>query len=60
MIAIILIFLFLNLMYINDIEHDFSFNKLFLLGLCAYLLYDMFIIIYTVTGYSVIGQILFL
>ena len=60
MIAIILIFLFLNLMYINDIEHDFSFNKLFLLGLCAYLLYDMFIIIYIVTGYSVIGQILFL
>ena len=60
MIAIILLFLFLNLMYINDILHDFSPKKLFLLGLCSYLLYDMFIIIYIVTGYSVIGQILFL
>jgi len=60
MIAIILLFIFLNLMYINDILHDFSPKKLFLLGLCAYLLYDMFIIIYIVTGYSVIGQILFL
>jgi hypothetical protein len=47
-------------MYINDILHDFSPKKLFLLGLCSYLLYDMFIIIYIVTGYSVIGQILFL
>lgn len=60
MITIFIIFILLNLVCINDIEHDFSFNKLFLLGLSAYLLYNMFIIIYIVTGYSLLGKFLFL